>query len=50
MKKELWLLLHLIRYQLGSINKHKPVNEKHEDEGHKVHNLEVRSPKFIHHL
>lgn len=32
------------------INKHKPANEECEDEGHKVHNLEARSPKFIHNL
>ena len=32
------------------ITKHKPANEEHEDEGRKVHNLVVRSPKLIHHL
>lgn len=32
------------------INKHKPANEKHEDEGCEVHNLEARSPKLIHNL
>lgn len=32
------------------INKHKPANEECEDEGHKVHNLEARSPNFIHNL
>lgn len=32
------------------INKHKHTNEEHKDKGCKVHNLKVRSLKFIHNL